>query len=61
MKKLISGLTRRQALTEGAAFAAAPIVAKGASMPAHAAVPMQGASHPTHYRFKLGGFEVTTM
>lgn len=54
-------LTRRQALTAGAVMAAAPFIAKGFWPPAHAAAPLLGPSHPNHYRFKLGAFEVTTI
>lgn len=41
------GLTRRQVLASATALAATP--------------PRLGRSQPTHYRFELGGFEVTTI
>lgn len=50
-------VTRRQTF---ALAAAAPLVAAAPGM-ASAAAPMQGPSTPTHYRFQLGGFEVTTI
>jgi glyoxylase-like metal-dependent hydrolase (beta-lactamase superfamily II) len=48
---------RRQALAAGAAL---PLAA-AAPHPARAAAPMKGASMPLYHRFKLGGFEVTTI
>lgn len=50
-------LTRRAAL---AATAALPFVGAFAG-PLRAAAPMQGAARPPFNRFKLGGFEVTTL
>lgn len=50
-------LTRRQALMGGAAL---PLAA-ALSSPAFAAAPQMGASVPTHRRFMLGGFEITTL
>ena len=50
-------LNRRQLI--GAALAA-PLMLKTIDY-AHAAAPMLGTSAPAHYRFKLGGFEVTTI
>ena len=50
MSKLI--LNRRAALAGLAASAATPVFAKA---------PMMGLSRPSHYRFKLGGFEVTSL
>jgi glyoxylase-like metal-dependent hydrolase (beta-lactamase superfamily II) len=50
-------ITRRQALS---AALAAPLVLKTVDY-AHAAAPMLGTSAPSHYRFKLGNFEVTTV
>ena len=44
----------------GAALAA-PHVLRFLSMPAEAAAPVLGPSRASHYRFKLGGFEVTTL
>lgn len=54
-------LTRRQALASAAALAAAPLIAGRTATPAQAAAPMLGADQPTHYRFKLGAFELTTL
>jgi len=51
-----TSLTRRQALMAGAAL---PLAA--AAMPARAAAPMLGAGMVPYNRFKLGGFEVTTI
>ncbi len=54
-------LSRRQALLAGAGAAMAPLLVNSLTTPAEAASPMLGADHPTHYRFKLGGFEITTI
>lgn len=51
-------LTRRSALIAGAVL---PFAASLGSVPARAAADMKGPSTPIHYRFKLGGFEVTTL
>lgn len=50
-------LTRRAALAATAALPFASALAR----PLHAAAPMQGAGRPPYNRFKLGGFEVTTL
>lgn len=50
-------ITRRQAL----AGAAALPLATAAAGPARASAPMLGPDFPTHARFRLGGFEVTTL
>ena len=50
-------LTRRQALSAGAAL---PLAAM-ASRPGFAGTEMLGPSLAQHNRFKLGGFEVTTL
>lgn len=55
------GLTRRQALTGVVGAIAAPSLVKSASTEAQAAAPMMGGSNPSHYRFKLGSFEITTI
>jgi hypothetical protein len=55
------GLSRRQALLAGAGAAMAPLLVNTLTTPAQAAAPMLGSDHPTHYRFKLGGFEITTI
>ena len=54
------GLTRRQIMAAAAGVVAAPAVVRF-STPAEAAAPMMGLSRPSHYRFKLGGFEITTI
>ncbi|WP_103334438.1 MBL fold metallo-hydrolase [Pseudotabrizicola formosa] len=51
-------LTRRSALF---AAAAAPFAPALLTRPAHAAAEMMGATMPSFNRFKLGGFEVTTL
>jgi glyoxylase-like metal-dependent hydrolase (beta-lactamase superfamily II) len=51
---------RRAALGLAAGAALAPL-ALGSARGAHAAAPMLGAAPPSHYRFKLGDFEVTTL
>ena len=53
------GFTRRQLVASAAALAATPFVGGNLATPAHAAASKLGASRPTHYRFKLGDFEVT--
>ena len=50
-------LTRRQAIAGAAAL---PLAAAGARRAA-ASAPMMGTDIPTHARFRLGGFEVTTL
>lgn len=54
-------VNRRQLITGTSALAAAPVAAAFASRTVEAAAPMLGLSEPTHYRFKLGSFEVTTI
>lgn len=56
-----TGLTRRHILASGAALAVAPLIARNVAGPVHAAAPMLGTEQPTHYRFKLGAFELTTI
>jgi glyoxylase-like metal-dependent hydrolase (beta-lactamase superfamily II) len=51
---------RRGALGLAAGAALTPL-ALGASRRVQAAAPMLGAAPPSHYRFKLGDFEVTTL
>ncbi|MEM7508142.1 MAG: MBL fold metallo-hydrolase [Pseudomonadota bacterium] len=46
----------RRTMLAGTAVAGAAL-----AMPASAAAPMLGVSRPTHYRFKIGAFEVTTI
>lgn len=52
----VLGPSRRTVMTGAAALAAVPLIP-----PARAAAPMLGVSQPTHYRFKLGDFEITTI
>jgi glyoxylase-like metal-dependent hydrolase (beta-lactamase superfamily II) len=54
-------LTRRRALLGLAGVIAAPAVVGRAIQPARAAAPMMGPAAPAFRRFKLGGFEVTTL
>jgi len=56
-----SGISRREALAAGAGLALAPAMARFGAGPAQAAAPMLGVSRPTHYRFGIGAFEVTTV
>ena len=51
-------ISRRSALIAGAVL---PFAAGIGVAPARAAAEMKGSSTPIHYRFKLGGFEVTTL
>jgi glyoxylase-like metal-dependent hydrolase (beta-lactamase superfamily II) len=51
-------LSRRSALLAGAVM---PFAASLGAAPARAAADMLGSSTPVHMRFKLGGFEVTTL
>jgi len=50
----------RRALLKGSAGIAAAAAA-GIAAPARAGAPMMGVARPTHYRFPLGAFEVTTL
>lgn len=61
MTSWTAGMTRRGALLTGAGALAMPFIIRGAAAPAWAAAPMLGEARPTHYRFKLGDFEVTTL
>ena len=61
MTNRLKALTRREAMLAAAGTLAAPAVLSSLPSVVEAAAPMQGASHPSHYRFKLGGFEVTTI
>ena len=54
-------VSRRGLLAGAAGAALAPALSKTFIGEAQAAAPMLGASRPTHYRFKLGAFEVTTI
>ncbi len=53
--------SRRGLLTGAAGVAAVASLPHGLITPASAKAPMLGASRPTHYRFKLGDFEITTL
>lgn len=48
-------------ISRRAALKAAAVAASSAALPAWAAAPMLGVDRPSHYRFKIGGFEVTTI
>ena len=52
---------RRTALAAVGGAALAPLALAAGIRPARAAAPMMGPAGPTFYRFKLGGFEVTTL
>jgi glyoxylase-like metal-dependent hydrolase (beta-lactamase superfamily II) len=52
-------ISRRSLMASAAAFAATPFVLGRSATPAEAAAPPLGLSQPTHYRFKLGDFEIT--
>jgi len=54
-------LTRRQALTAAAALPLAAGAMTAATRPAAAAADMMGMGMAPYHRFKLGGFEVTTL
>lgn len=55
-------LTRRTALAAAAGGLAAPFLLRnGLVRPALASAPMLGPAQPSVYRFKLGGFEITTL
>lgn len=56
-----SRMTRRHVLIAGAALPALAGLAGLAPTAARAAAEMKGASGALHHRFKLGGFEVTTL
>jgi len=55
------GPSRRTVLASASALVAAPALLRGLAFPALAAAPLQGAAFPSHYRFRLGAFEVTTL
>lgn len=58
-----SGLARREILTSAAALAATRLFGRAVTLPVRlgATAPRLGNSQPTHYRFQLGDFEVTTI
>lgn len=55
------GLTRRAALQAAGGAALAPVLAGSLPLVANATAPMLGPSKPSHYRFRLGQFEVTAL
>lgn len=56
-----AAITRRRLLATTASALAAPTIIGALAMPVRAAAPLLGPSAPTHYRFRLGDFEVTTI
>ena len=56
-----SAISRRGALTTIGAAGLAPWALGGTARPARAETPMHGLARPAFYRFRLGGFEVTTL
>jgi glyoxylase-like metal-dependent hydrolase (beta-lactamase superfamily II) len=58
---LKDAVSRRRLIAGTGALAVAPFAAALAPRGAMAAAPMLGLSEPTHYRIKLGDFEVTTI
>lgn len=61
MTEAKKGLSRREAFLAAAGTLAAPALIGALSRTAEAASPMLGVARPTHYRFKLGNFEITTI
>ncbi len=61
MIRLDTGVTRRHVLTVGAALAAGHLLSGCARPGAPVPAPRLGPAQPTHYRFRLGDFEVTTI
>lgn len=59
--KTSQGFTRRGLFRVAAGTAAAAALAGRTSSPALAEAPMMGVDGPTHYRFKLGDYEITTV
>jgi glyoxylase-like metal-dependent hydrolase (beta-lactamase superfamily II) len=53
--------TRRRMLVSTAATVAVSSIGRNFLSPAHAAAGFLGAAAPTHYRFKIGEFEITTI
>lgn len=56
-----AAITRRRLLSTTVSALAAPAIIGGFAMQVRAAAPPLGPSAPTHYRFRLGDFEVTTI
>jgi glyoxylase-like metal-dependent hydrolase (beta-lactamase superfamily II) len=61
VSKSRTDLPRRRLLASGAALAIAPAIAGMLPAPSQAAAPPLGLSRATHYRFRLGAFEVTNI
>lgn len=61
MSDISPKITRRGLLAGAAGTAAAAALSGHFTSPVAAKAPMMGASRPTHYRFKIGDFEVTTI
>lgn len=58
---MFNDLSRRTILKAAAGAALVPALGRAGLEPAHATAPMLGASKPSHYRFRLGQFEITTL
>ena len=54
-------IKRRTAMAAVGGVTLAPLALAAGGQPARAAAPMLGPARPTFYRFRLGGFEVTTL
>jgi glyoxylase-like metal-dependent hydrolase (beta-lactamase superfamily II) len=54
-------LSRRTLLAGGTSLLATPFVLREMADPATAKAPMLGMERPSHYRFKFGDFEITTI
>jgi glyoxylase-like metal-dependent hydrolase (beta-lactamase superfamily II) len=54
-------INRRTMLASAAALTAAPLLAGRLATQAHAAEPKLGAWQPKHWRYKVGGFEITVV
>ncbi|MGH1352809.1 MAG: MBL fold metallo-hydrolase [Methyloligellaceae bacterium] len=61
MTKKRTTINRRTMLLSTAGLLAAPAILSSNTQTVQAAAAKLGAAHPTHYRFKLGEFEVTTI
>ena len=61
MKQTRFEISRRGMLLAAAGTLATPAIVGGLARPAAAAAPLLGVSRPSHFRFKVGGFEVTTI
>ena len=61
MSDVKTRLTRRTAMKTLAASVASLMIGSVLPQQARAASPLLGAAHPTHYRYKLGDFEITAI